>query len=104
MAQDRASRYTCQMAATIDTLETLRELQGAGVPERQAEAGARLVKQRYDTDREEMVTREYLDLALAKLSAELRGEAAKLERDLVLKLGAIITLAIAIVGCLGVLF
>ena len=92
------------MAATIDTREILRERQEAGMPERQAEAVARVVKKRYDLDREELVTREYLDLALAKLSAELRGEAAKLERDLVLKLGAIITLAVAIVGGLGVLF
>ena len=104
MARGRLGRYTCHMAATIDTLEILRDLQDAGMPERQAEAVARVVKKRYDLDREEMVTREYLDLALAKLSAELRGEAAKPERDLVLKLGAIITLAVAVVGGLGVLF
>ena len=104
------------MAATIDTLEILREPQDAGMPERQAEAVARVVKKRYDLDREEMVTREYLDLALAKQSAELRAEMAdirasiadvhvsiaKLERDLLVKLGAIIT--VAVVGGLGVLF
>ena len=99
------------MAATIDTLEILRELQDAGMPERQAEAVARVVKKRYDLDREEMVTRGYLDLVLAKQSAELRAEMAdirasiaKLERDLVVKLGAIVTLAVAVVGGLGVLF
>ncbi len=91
------------MAATIDTLEILRELQEAGMPEWQAEAVARIVKKRYDLDREEMVTRKYLGPALAKLSAELRVGTAKLERDLMLKLGAIITLAVAIVGGLGVL-
>jgi hypothetical protein len=55
------------MAATIDTLEILRELQNAGMAER-------------------------------------RGGAAKLERDLVLKLGTTITLPVAIVGDLGTLF
>ena len=67
MARGRLGRYTCHMAATIDTLEILRELQNAGMAER-------------------------------------RGGAAKLERDLVLKLGTTITLAVAIVGDLGALF
>jgi malate synthase len=36
--------------------------------------------------------------------AELRAELARLERDLILKLGGVITLAVALVGALGVLF
>ena len=67
VARECQGRYIRRMAATIDTLEILRELQNAGMAER-------------------------------------RGGAAKLERDLVLKLGTTITLPVAIVGDLGALF
>lgn len=69
------------------------------------------MKKHYDLDREEMVTRAYLDLALAKQSAELRGGTADvrgslawLGRSLVLKLGLIVALEVAVVGGLVVLF
>ena len=63
------------MAAVIDTLEIARELGEAGVPPTQAEAIARQFKKRYDADREEVVTRGYLEAALARHAAELRGRA-----------------------------
>jgi hypothetical protein len=110
----------------IDTLEIAHELRDAGLPERQADAIARQFKRRYEADRGELVTREYLDAALDALRIELRAEItgvrnelrmelrgeiagvrtdiAGLERDLVLKLGGIVTLAVAVVGALGVLF
>lgn len=95
------------MSAVIDTLEIAHELRRAGVPEPQAEAIARIFKRRYDADREELVTRAYLDHALEKLSIELRSELkaelARLERDLIMKLGGIIALVGGIVGALGVL-
>jgi hypothetical protein len=85
------------MATTIDTLEIARELREAGLPDAQAEAIARQLKKRYDADRSELVTREYLDAALARQSAELR-------HDLVLKLGGIIIACTTILAALGVLF
>ncbi len=69
-----------------------------------AEAIARQFKRRYEADREELVTRAYLDLALERQSAELKADLARIERDLILKLGGVITLAVAVVGALGVLF
>ncbi len=76
----------------------------AGVPEVQAEAIARQFKRRYEADREELMTRAYLDLALERQSAELKADLARIERDLILRLGGVITLAVASIGALGVLF
>ena len=92
------------MAAIIDTLQIAQELREAGLPEAQTEAIARQFKKRYDADRDELVTRGYLDAALARHTAELRADNARLERDLVLKITGIVTAAVAIVGALGVLF
>jgi hypothetical protein len=75
-----------------------------GVPEVQAEPIARQFKRRYDADREELVTRAYPDRALERRSAELKADLARVERDLILKLGGVITLAVTVVGALGVLF
>jgi hypothetical protein len=52
----------------------------------------------------ELVTRAYLDLALERQSTELKADLARIERDLILKLSGAITLAVAVVGALGVLF
>lgn len=93
-------------STTIDTLEIAHELREAGLPEPQADAIARQFERRYDVDREKLVTRAYLDAALAKqsdgfdrklealraeiaeqaaetarLAAELRAEIVRLERD-----------------------
>ena len=92
------------MATVIDTLEIAHELRDAGVPEAQAEAIARQFKRRCEADREELVTRAYIDLALERQSAELKADLARVERDLILKLGGVITLDVAVVGALGVLF
>ena len=81
------------MATVIDTLVT----------EVQAEAIARQFKRRYEADCE-LVTRAYIDLALERQSAELKADLARVERDLILKLGGVITLAVTVVGALGVLF
>ncbi len=114
------------MTEVIDTLEIAHELRHAGLPEPQADVIARQFKRRYEADRQELVTRAYLDAALERQSAafdkkieavrmelkdeiaslrtELKTDMARLERDLILKLGAIVTVAVAVVGALGVLF
>jgi hypothetical protein len=110
------------MAEVIDTLEIAHELRQAEVPEPQADVIARQFKRRYEADREELVTWQYLDIALQHQSADLekkietvrselkadiaafRADMARLERDLILKLGGIVTVSVAIVGALGVLF
>jgi hypothetical protein len=91
-------------AAVIDTREIASDLRHAGFPEAQAEAIARQLKRRYEADRDELGTRAYLDAALANHFAETRAEPARHDRDLVLKLGGIVTAAVAIVGALGVVF
>ena len=58
----------------IDTLEIAHDLRSAGLTEPQAEAIARHFKRRYEADRQELVTREYLDHALERLRTELRDE------------------------------
>ena len=50
------------------------------------------------------MTRAYPDRALERQSAELKADLARIERDLILKLGGVITLAVTVVGALGVLF
>jgi predicted nucleic acid-binding Zn-ribbon protein len=60
----------------IDTLEIAHDLRSAGLTEPQAEAIARQFKRRYEADRQELVTRDYLDHALDKLRTELRDEIA----------------------------
>jgi len=94
-------------AEVIDTLEIAYELRQAGLPEPQADAIARQFKKRYEADRHALVTRDYLDAAIAELRTEIasiRAEIARLERDLILKLGGIVTVAVAVGGALGVLF
>ena len=93
------------MATTvIDTLEIARELREAGLSETQAEAIARQFEERYDSDRDELVSRAYLDAALERQTVAYRAELARLERDLILKLTGIVTAAVAVVGALGILF
>ena len=50
------------------------------------------------------MTRAYPDRALERRSTELKADLARIERDLILKLGGVITLAVTVVGALGVLF
>jgi chromosome segregation ATPase len=66
----------------IDTLEIAHDLRSAGLTEPQAEAIARQFKRRYEADREELVTRDYLDHALDKLRTELRDEIAEVRAEI----------------------
>ena len=66
----------------IDTLEIAHDLRSAGLTEPQAEAIARHFKRRYEADRQELVTREYLDHALDKLRTELRDEIAEVRAEI----------------------
>jgi hypothetical protein len=59
------------MAEVIDTLEIAHELRQARVPEPQADVIARQFKRRYEADRQELVTRRYLGIALQHQSADL---------------------------------
>jgi septal ring factor EnvC (AmiA/AmiB activator) len=59
------------MAGVIDTLEIARDLKASGLTEPQAEALARIFKVRFEADRGELVTRDYLDARLADLRAEI---------------------------------
>jgi hypothetical protein len=93
-----------QSAKVIGKLSTWRRSSTRWVPEVQAEAIARQFKRRYEAGCLELVTRAYLDLALERQSTELKADLARIERDLILKLSGAITLAVAVVGALGVLF
>jgi chromosome segregation ATPase len=66
----------------IDTLEIAHDLRSAGLTEPQAEAIARHFKRRYEADRQELVTREYLDHAIDKLRTELRDEIAEVRAEI----------------------
>jgi chromosome segregation ATPase len=66
----------------IDTLEIAHDLRSAGLTEPQAEAIARQFKRRYEADRQELVTREYLDHAIDKLRTELRDEIAEVRAEI----------------------
>jgi uncharacterized protein involved in exopolysaccharide biosynthesis len=66
----------------IDTLEIAHDLRSAGLTEPQAEAIARQFKRRYEADRQELVTRDYLDHALDKLRTELRDEIAEVRAEI----------------------
>ena len=92
------------MATVIDRLKIVHELRDTWVREVQAEAIACQFTRRYEAEREELVTRAYLDLALERQSAELKADLARIERDLILKLGGVSTLAVAVVGAVGVPF
>ena len=111
-----------------DTLSIADRLERSGVPSPHARAiaaefgGADEARRReFDALRGGIVTREYLDLALAKLRAEVERDIAQLRVDterlradmerllreqtnrLVVWLGAIVGVAVTLVGGLGVL-
>ena len=70
------------MAEVIDTLEIAHELRQAGVPEPQADVIARQFKRRYEADRQELVTRQYLDIALQHQSADLEKKIEAVRTEL----------------------
>jgi hypothetical protein len=55
-------------AVTVDTLEIARELEAAGMDKRQAEAVTKVLGR---VAHDELVTRDYLDMKIATLKAEL---------------------------------
>ena len=77
------------MAEVIDTLEIAHELRHAGVPEPQADAIARQFKRRYEADRQELVTRQYLDIALQHQSADLEKKIEAVRTELKADIAAI---------------
>ena len=77
------------MNAATDTLRTAATLTKAGVPERQAEAHARVIDEAVG----DLVTREYLDM---KLRAELADLERRLLRVLLIQAGVIVGAVVAL--------
>jgi hypothetical protein len=67
------------MVVTFDTLKLAQRLEAAGMPPQQAQGVAGAFAETFG---ESVVTREYLDLRLSELRAELRGEIRESEQRL----------------------
>jgi hypothetical protein len=75
---------------TFDTLKLVDKLKSAGIPPEQAEAVVRVIAESQD----ELVTRDYLDAALAKELAPLRTEIAVLKWMIGVVIGGVVALII----------
>jgi hypothetical protein len=83
-------------AITFDTLKFANRLKSAGVPDKQAEAEAEVLAEVLEVNLKELSTK--ADLQEAKL--EIQQEMKMMEQRLIIKLGALLTLAIGIVAVL----
>lgn len=83
-------------AITFDTLKFANRLKAAGVPDKQAEAEAEVLAEALEVNLKDLSTK--ADLLAAKV--ELQQEMRMLEQRLIIKLGALIALAISIVAAL----
>lgn len=83
-------------AITFDTLKFANRLKAAGVPDKQAEAEAEVLAEALEVNLKDLSTK--ADLLATKV--ELQQEMKMLEQRLIIKLGAIIALAIGIVAAL----
>ena len=80
------------MTTAIDTLQVAKDLQAASFTEAQAEALARLLRERQEADLSQVATKADL--------AALRGELVQLEQRLTIKLGSMLALAIGLTAAL----
>lgn len=80
------------MTTAIDTLQVAKDLQAASFTEAQAEALARLLRERQEADLSQVATKADL--------AALRGELVQLEQRLIIKLGGMLTLAVGLTAAL----
>ncbi|MFZ2300376.1 MAG: hypothetical protein WAW10_00735 [Gallionella sp.] len=83
-------------AITFDTLKFANRLKAAGVPDKQAEAEAEVLAEALEVNLKDLSTK--ADLLAAKV--ELQQEMKMLEQRLIIKLGALIAVAIGIVAAL----
>lgn len=61
-------------AIAFDTLKFARRLKDAGVPEKQAEAEAEALADVFESQQDELATRQYLDARLEKELAPVRSD------------------------------
>lgn len=76
------------MGNVVDTLEYVKELRAAGVPEQQAEAQAKALSKAVS---EGLVTKDHFDLTLEKIDHRIE----QLEYRLTIRMGGMIAAAIA---------
>jgi hypothetical protein len=81
-------------AITFDTLKFANRLKAAGVPDKQAEAEAEVLADALEVNLKDLSTK--ADLLATKV--ELQQEMKMLEQRLIIKLGALIAVAIGIVA------
>ena len=80
------------MTTAIDTLQIAKDLQAASFIEAQAEALARLLRERQEANLSQVATKADL--------AALRGELVQLEQRLTIKPGSMLALAIGLTAAL----
>lgn len=80
------------MGSIVDTLEYVKELRAAGVPEQQAEAQAKALSKAVS---EQLVSKEHFDYTIEKQNSEFNHRLEQLEYRLTVKMGGMIAAAIA---------
>ena len=80
------------MNASVDTLQVAKDLQAASFSTQQAEALARLLRERQEADLTQLATKGDV--------AALRAELVQLEQRLTIKLGGMLALAVGVTTAL----
>jgi hypothetical protein len=80
------------MGNVVDTLEYVKELRAAGVPEQQAEAQAKALSKAVS---EQLVSKEHFDYTIDKQNVEFSHRMEQLEQRLTIRMGGMIAAAIA---------
>ena len=88
------------MAATFDTLRTVKRLRGAGASEELAEAVTEALRESRDFDLAQLATKADLELRIAEVRSDLRV----LEHRMTIKLGGMIGAAVVLIGAFLKLF
>jgi hypothetical protein len=88
------------MAATFDTLRTVKSLRGAGASEELAEAVTEALRESRDFDLAQLATKADLELRIAEVRSDLRV----LEHRMTIKLGGMIGAAVVLIGAFLKLF
>ena len=61
-------------AITFNSLQFVQDMQDAGMPEKQAKAEAKILSETFSESGKDIATKEHLDLRLAEIRAEIKGE------------------------------
>lgn len=83
-------------AITFDTLKFANRLKSAGVPDKQAEAEAEVLAEALEVNLKDLSTK--ADLLAVKV--EIQQEMKMMEHRLIIKLGALVALAVGVVAAL----